>query len=136
LFKETERSAQQSSCGIQEIVTRATGIAALILLLTGGAALAADNCVQQLDDIGKEWGAISFRSPEKPNAPIVYGQGGHRHTGAQVTYMADQIHLAAHLCKDGKEHDAMLRMDVVRAWLKRPEVQHPPEHAYTPAGKS
>ena len=26
------------------------------------------------------------------------------------------------------EHEAMLRMDVVRAWLKLPEVEHPADH--------
>jgi hypothetical protein len=44
--------------------------------------------------------------------------------------------LAAHLCKDGNEHEAMLRMDVVRAWLKLPEVEHPAAHGYARPTKS
>ena len=115
---------------------RLAATAALATLLMGGAALAANDCAGQLDDLGKQWGAIAFPTPSKPNAPITYGNRGHVHTGSQVTFMTDQIRLAAHLCKDGNEHEAMLRMDVVRAWLNLPEVQHPSDHGYTRPTKS
>jgi len=39
--------------------------------------------------------------------------------------MRSQIRLALRLCNENKSHEAILRMDVVRAWLKLPEVQHP-----------
>jgi hypothetical protein len=41
------------------------------------------------------------------------------------------MNLASHLCAHGKDHEAMLRMDVVRAMLKLPEIRHPAEHGYT-----
>ena len=109
--------------------------AALIVLLSAGSAFAAQGCAEQLSDLAKTWGAISFPTPERPSQQIVVGKGGHVHTGPEVLYMKKQITFAAHLCKSGNEHEAMLRMDVVRAWLKLPEVEHPPEHAYTPPAK-
>lgn len=42
--------------------------------------------------------------------------------------MRSQIRLALRLCNEGKTHEATLRMDVVRAWLKLPEVEHPVDH--------
>ena len=108
--------------------------AAILLLATGTGAIAQQNCAQQLDDLTNEWNAIGFVNP-KQNAQIVEGSGGHVHTGAQVQYMKTQMTMAGHLCKKGEEHEAMLRMDVVRAWLKLPEVQHPPEHGYTGSTK-
>jgi hypothetical protein len=115
---------------------RVLATATLVSMLIGGPALAANDCAGQLDTLGKEWGAIAFPTPAKPNAAIAYGNGGHVHTGGQVTYMTNQIRLAAHLCKDGNEHEAMLRMDVVRAWLKLPEVEHPAAHGYARPAKS
>ena len=113
---------------------RTTLAAAFLLLATGGTAFAQQNCMQQLDDLTNDWNAIGFVNP-KQNAQIVEGQGGHVHTGAQVQYMKTQMTMASHLCKKGEEHEAMLRMDVVRAWLKLPEVQHPAEHGYPGTAK-
>ncbi len=45
--------------------------------------------------------------------------------------MRSQIRLAFRLCNENESHEAMLRMDVVRAWLKLPEVQHPLGHRRT-----
>ena len=93
-------------------------------------AMAETSCQQQLDDLTKEWKAISFPTAGKPSAAVATGRKGHRHSGSEVNFMREQIQLAAHLCKDGDEHEAMLRMDVVRSWLKLPEVQHPASHRY------
>ena len=109
--------------------TMRTACLALSLILGAGTATAQQNCTQQLDDLTKEWRAISFPSG-KPSQAVSQGKMGHRHAGSEVNFMREQINMAAHLCKDGKEHEAMLRMDVVRAWLKLPEVQHPASHRY------
>jgi hypothetical protein len=109
-------------------------VSALFLLMTGGTGFAAPTCAEQLADLKKEWDAISFPSANQ-NAQIVRGKRGHVHTGGQVQYMRNQMHFAAHLCDKGEEHEAMLRMDVVRAWLKLPEVQHPEEHGYKQPAK-
>jgi hypothetical protein len=117
------------------MIMRTALAAALLLLGTAGGAFAQQNCAQQLDDLTNEWNAIGFVNPRQ-NAQIVRGSAGHVHTGAQVQYMKTQMTMAGHLCKKGEEHESMLRMDVVRAWLKLPEVQHPPEHGYTGSTKN
>ncbi|GEM_PF-3100740 len=50
------------------------------------------------------------------------------HVAREVWYMRSQIRLALRLCNEGKTHDAMLRMNAVRAWFKLPEVDHPADH--------
>jgi hypothetical protein len=107
-------------------------LVAAVILLTGGAAFAAQNCDEQLSDVSKAFrGVLSSPSDQR-----IEGKGnGHRHVSAEVRYMRKQIGLAAQLCKEGNEHEAMLRMDVVRAWLRLPEVEHPPEHGYIPPAK-
>ncbi len=40
----------------------------------------------------------------------------------------NQLRLALRLCNENKSHQASLRMDVVRAWLELPELQHPADH--------
>jgi hypothetical protein len=37
---------------------------------------------------------------------------------------------AATLCKQGSDHEALLHLDVVRAFLKLPDIQHPTDHHY------
>ncbi len=88
-------------------------------------------CSQELRVVSGQWSAIGLAPPEKPGQSRVSGTGGHFHTGGEVSFMRQQMSKAARLCKDGKEHEAMLRMDVVRAILKLAEVQHPASHDYS-----
>jgi hypothetical protein len=37
---------------------------------------------------------------------------------------------ATTLCKQGSGHEALLHLDIVRAFLKLPEIQHPTDHRY------
>ena len=100
-------------------------------VVCGAAYAAGEDCKKQVDDLGREWAATGLPAPDKPAQARVAGKKGHEHTGAEVNYMRNQTMRASHLCQEGKEHEAMLRMDVVRAWLKLPEVQHPAEHKYS-----
>jgi hypothetical protein len=59
----------------------------------------------------------------------------HDHPAMVTNYMEGQLHRAETLCKEGKEHEALLRIDVVRSWLKLPFEQHPASHNYTPGKK-
>lgn len=105
--------------------------ASLVLALAsfGSHANASDGCVVQLNKLVDDWNSIavpgsSTAGPARPQAP------DHEHSVSEVWYMRSQIRLALRLCNENKEHEALLRMDVVRAWLKLPEVQHPVDHRY------
>lgn len=92
-------------------------------------------CAQELTVLSGQWNDIGLPSPTKPAQARVAGTGGHVHTGGEVTFMREQFNRAAHLCKDGNEHEAMLRMDIVRAILNLSEVQHPAAHNYAPPSR-
>ena len=104
---------------------------ALAIVLMAGlapSASAEQRCVDQLNDLVNQWKSIAV--PASGSKKSGSGQA-HEHTAREVEYMRRQIRLAQRLCNEDKAHEAMLRMDVVRAWLKLPEVQHPPDHRYT-----
>lgn len=77
-----------------------------------------------LDEIVADWRSIAVPAVEKAETP------DHVHTALEVWYMRSQLRLALRLCQEGKDHEAMVRVDVVRAWLKLPEVRHPVDHRY------
>lgn len=79
-------------------------------------------CNRALDSIVTKWRSIAVPGKPEPSE--------HVHTALEVWYMRSQSHLALRLCEDGKHREAMLRMDVVRAWLNLPEVRHPIDHRY------
>jgi hypothetical protein len=98
-----------------------------MLAALGGQAMADDACVTELNKLVHDWTSIAVPGPaatgrDQSSTP------DHEHAAREVWYMRSQIRLALRLCNEGKTHEAMLRMDVVRAWLKLPEVQHPPDH--------
>ena len=112
-----------------------SALAALTLVAIGPVRAAeppagSQTCSQELTVLSGQWNAIGLPPPEKPGQARVDGRGGHAHTAGEVSFMRNQIGRAARLCKDGNEHEAMLRMDVVRAILKLAEVQHPTAHNY------
>jgi len=129
----------ESGVSIMKTVTVALA-AAFVLAATGASAQPpADNapapatCKQQLDDLSKTLSNLMPFSPAKPSQGRVMGHQGHTHTGIDYNYMNTQMRLARQDCKAGKEHEAMLRMDVVRAVMKLPEVAHPASHNYPPS---
>jgi hypothetical protein len=90
-------------------------------------------CQQQLDELSKTLSALMPFGLEKPGQGKVTGHKGHTHTGIDYNYMNTQMRRAQQDCKAGKEHEATLRMDVVRAVMKLPEVEHPASHNYHPS---
>ena len=93
-------------------------------------ASANEMCANQLTRLVNDWQAIAVPGPH-PTEAANSASSGHPHSASEVWYMRSQIRLALQLCNENKEHEAMLRMDVVRAWLKLPEVQHPANHKYS-----
>ena len=87
-------------------------------------------CAKELVTLGDQWDAIGLPSPGKPAQGRVYGAAGHTHTGGEVDFMRQQLGKAARSCKAGEEHEAMLRMDAVRAIMKFAEIAHPASHHY------
>lgn len=87
-------------------------IASLLIVFLAFPAFAEGTCQQQLDVLSQQFDA----------------RHGHQHMGSVVTFMRDQLRSATQLCDAGQEHEAMLRMDVVRAYLSLPEVAHPASH--------
>ena len=76
----------------------------------------------------KGWG----RTRVPPNTVMTDKHGhAHTHTVADLTVIRDQMAIAVQLCKEGQDHEAMLRMDEIRALMKLPEVGHPASHNYT-----
>jgi len=102
-------------------------IAIVILATLHGHAAADDACTAALSKLVHEWSSIAIPGPAAPG-PNRSSEPEHEHDAQEVWYMRSQIRLALRLCNEGKTHEAMLRMDVVRAWLKLPEVEHPVDH--------
>jgi hypothetical protein len=105
-------------------IDSAVRLAVLVIATIGLAdtARATDTCRRALDVVVTEWRSIAV--PGKPEPP------DHVHTALEVWYMRGQLRLALRLCEEDKDHEAMLRMDLVRAWLRLPEVRHPADHRY------
>ena len=86
-------------------------------------------CGAELVRFKAEWNAIGLPEGSKP-ATRVTAPGGHSHAQAEVDMMMGHAKRAAKLCQEGKDHEALLHMDLVRAWLKLPDIPHPLSHRY------
>ena len=104
---------------------------ALGFLAGAGPARAENACVGAIDRLGAEWDAIGMTSASKP-AARVSGRGGHAHVQAEVDMMRNHYRRAIALCREGKDHEALLHVDLVRAWLKLPVNPHPASHQERP----
>jgi acyl-coenzyme A thioesterase PaaI-like protein len=100
-------------------------------LISGGgtAARAEEACAAAIAKTKSNWQAIALQPASKPGA-MAQGKGEHRHVEAAVDSMRHHLRLAETLCKQGKDHEAMLHLDVVRVFLMLPEIQHPTDHRY------
>ena len=94
-----------------------------------------DTCQAAIEQTKSDWQAISLQPASKPGA-MSQGTGGHRHVQAAVDSMRFHLASAVRLCNEGKDHEARLHLDVVRAFLNLPEVQHPTDHNYLVLAKS
>lgn len=102
-------------------------IAIVVLAVLRGQAMADEVCVAELNKLVRDWTSIAVPGTAT-TTPDHSSTSEHEHDAREVWYMRSQIRLALRLCNEGNTHEAMLRMHVVRAWLKLPEVQHPADH--------
>ena len=111
--------------------------ATCLIAFTGTAALAEGVCKAEIEKAKTEWGALHLDTGGGKPSSIVRGIKGHEHIQAAVTSM--RIHLAAatDLCGQGHDHESLLHLGVLRAFLQLPEIQHPADHSvlYDPKAK-
>ena len=106
----------------------ASALGAVILLATG-AARAENACDGEIQKTKSDWQALRLEPASKPMG-IAKGVNGHKHITAEVASMRFHLVRAQDLCKAGNDHEALLHLDVIRAFLKIPEIQHPVDHHY------
>ena len=58
----------------------------------------ATSCQASLQQLGAEWNAIGFATPSKPAQARVAARDGRVSSGAEVTYLTNQLRLAAQDC--------------------------------------
>jgi hypothetical protein len=102
-------------------------LAAAVLMASVGVAAAA--CQSEIERTKSDWRALKLEPGSKPSSPSK-GIGGHEHVQAAVTSMRYHLHEAQTLCDQGKDHEALLHVNVIRAFLDLPEFQHPASHRY------
>ncbi|HTI82675.1 MAG TPA: hypothetical protein VL614_19655 [Acetobacteraceae bacterium] len=104
-------------------------IAAASFIAALGVAHAENACDAEIQKTTSDWQAIALQPASKPGQ-ISKGVSGHAHIQSAVDSMRFHLAEAKSLCKQGKDHDALLHLDVVRAFLNLPEIQHPTDHRY------
>jgi hypothetical protein len=104
-------------------------LTAVVLVATLGVAQAENACNSQIEKTKSDWQAISLQPAPKPGA-VSKGVKGHAHIQSAVDSMRFHLSEAITLCKQGNDHAALLHIDVVRAFLNLPEIQHPTDHRY------
>jgi hypothetical protein len=75
------------------------------------------SCSAALAALSADWDAVAYPDPAKPSQAVVVGRNGHTASGAQVTFMRNQIRLASQDCQSGSDASAMQRISKVRALL-------------------
>jgi hypothetical protein len=104
-------------------------LAAVVVVVTLGAAQAENACNSEIQKTKSDWQAISLQPASKPGV-ISKGVNGHAHIQSAVDSMRFHLSEAIIQCKQGSDHEALLHIDVVRAFLNLPEIQHPTDHRY------
>lgn len=126
---------------MRKTITLVAALPVLALILAATTPARADTmapgemgvCKQRLAEVKAEWKA----SPIPVNAHRAAGWGSnggknHDHPGMVTNYMQRQLAAAEEACAKGEGHNALLRVDLVRAWLKLPFEEHPASHNYHP----
>ena len=108
-----------------------------LIAFTGTAALAQGVCKTEIEKAKTEWGALHLDTGGGKPSAIVRGIKGHEHIQAAVTSMRIHLVAATDLCAQGHDHESLLHLGVLRAFLQLPEIQHPTDHAviYDPKAK-
>jgi hypothetical protein len=104
-------------------------LAAMAFASTLGVARSENTCNSEIEKTKAEWQALALQPASKPGA-ISRGVKGHEHIQSAVDSMRFHLAEATRLCKQGQDHEALLHLDVVRAFLQLPEIQHPTDHRY------
>ena len=105
-------------------------LAAGVFVAGVGAAQAAGVCNSEIEKTKQEWAAIKLEPGSKPSAMAKGTPAHHQHVQAAVDSMRIHLKFAEDLCKQGMDHESLLHLDVVRAFLHLPEIQHPASHRY------
>ena len=110
-------------------------LAACVLAAGMGAAQAAGVCNSEIEKTKAEWQAIHLEPGSKPSSISKGFPRHHEHVQAQVESMRYHLSMAEELCKEGNDHESLLHLDVLRAFLHLPEIQHPTSHHYLFPGR-
>jgi hypothetical protein len=111
------------------LIVKISILTAVVLATTFGVAQAENACNSEIGKTKSDWQAISLQPASKPGV-ISKGVNGHAHIQSAVDSMRFHLAEATTLCKEGSDHEALLHLDIVRAFLNLPEIQHPTDHRY------
>lgn len=112
-----------------------SALAACLLAASMGAVQAANACNSEIEKTKDEWRAIRLEPGSKPSAMAKGVPRHHEHVQAAVDSMRIHLKIAEDLCRAGNDHESLLHLDVVRAFLHLPEIQHPTSHRYLYKGR-
>lgn len=87
------------------------------------------SCQAEIEKTKSDWRALKLEPGSKPTT-VSKGIPGHEHVQMAVDSMRFHLHEAQALCDEGKDHESLLHLDVIRAFLHLPEFQHPASHHY------
>jgi len=113
------------------MMRRSSARAAITLLGVGLAIIAPspvlgaqdiERCTTDVEMVGRDWQHLEYGASKGGAAARSTHRIGPDHTGPHVEYMRNQLRLALRQCQDGKTGEARLRLDMIRSWLKLPEV--------------
>lgn len=110
-------------------------LAAYLLAAGSGIAQAAGVCNSEIEKTKAEWQAIHLEPGSKPSSISKGFPRHHEHIQAAVDSMRIHLKLAEDLCQQGMDHESLLHLDLLRAFLHLPEIQHPTSHRYLFPGK-
>src|ERR1700730_16218535 len=110
-------------------------LAACVLTTSLGTAHAASVCNSEIEKTKDEWQSIRLEPGSKPSSISKGVPSHHEHVQAAVDSMRIHLKFAEDLCKQGMDHESLLHLDVVRAFLHLPEIQHPASHRYLYNGR-
>ncbi len=98
-------------------------------MLVASVAIAQAACHSEIEKTKNDWRALKLEPGSKPTS-LSKGVRGHEHVQAAVTSMRYHLHEAELLCNEGQDHESLLHVNVIRAFLNLPEFQHPASHHY------
>lgn len=101
----------------------------LACMVAAGVGTARADCKSEIEKTRSDWASLRLEPGSKPSS-LSKGVRGHEHIQAAVTSMRYHLHQAENLCNEGRDHESLLHVNVIRAFLDLPEFQHPASHYY------